>query len=74
MSEREEPSIDPQPGKLGEGRVEVPGATELAGGRATGDEAGGGERGGTGPGGYTGGTPERVEEGAGEDREDPPGP
>ncbi len=62
MSEREEPSIDPQPGELGDGRVDVRGGTELAGGRATGDPAGGGERGGAGPGGYTGGTPRPVEE------------
>jgi hypothetical protein len=48
-----EPRIDPQPGELGEGRVDVPGGAEIAGGRDTGAEAGGGSTPGGGPGGAT---------------------
>ncbi len=62
MSERDEPSIDPQPGELGDGRVDVRGGTELAGGRDTGDG-----RMGTGPGGHTGGDPDQAQEQEGEE-------
>jgi hypothetical protein len=54
MSEQDgEPRIDPQPGEVGEGRVDVPGGAEIAGGRDTGAEAGGGAAPGGGPGGVT---------------------
>ena len=55
MSEQgREPRIDPQPGELGDGMVDVPGGTEIAGGRDTGADAGAGVTSGTGPGGGTG--------------------
>lgn len=49
--ERQEPSIDPQPGELGDGQVDVRGGTEFAGGRDMGAEAGRGTLAGSGPGG-----------------------
>ena len=58
-----EPRIDPQPGEVGEGRVDVPGGAEIAGGRDTGAEAGGGAAPGGGPGGMT----DAREEGEDED-------
>jgi hypothetical protein len=58
-----EPRIDPQPGELGEGRVDVPGGAEIAGGRDTGAEPGGGAAPGGGPGGMT----DAREEGEDED-------
>jgi hypothetical protein len=58
-----EPRIDPQPGELGEGRVDVPGGAEIAGGRDTGAEPGGGAAPGGGPGGMT----DAPEEGEDED-------
>ena len=55
MSEQpREPSIDPQPGELGDGQVHVRGATELAGGRATGSRAGWGTVGSESGGGVAG--------------------
>jgi hypothetical protein len=61
-----EPSIDPQPGELGEGRVDVPGGAEIAGGRDTGAEAGGGATPGGGPGGATHAPDEDEDEEAGD--------
>jgi hypothetical protein len=57
-----EPRIDPQPGELGEGRVDVPGGAEIAGGRDTGAEAGGGSAPGGGPGGATDASDEEGED------------
>jgi hypothetical protein len=63
MSEQgEEPRIEPQPGELGEGRVDVPGGAEIAGGRDTGADAGGGAAPGGGPGGVTDAPDEEEDE------------
>ena len=69
MTEHDEPSIDPQPGELGEGRVDVPGGAEIAGGRATGGPAGAGSTSGGGPGGMAGGAGGADEQAPEEDAE-----
>ena len=72
MPEEHEPSIDPQPGELGDRRVDVPGGAEIAGGRATGGEAGRGSTPGGGPGGQTvddGEPPESASDSEPEDEE-----
>ena len=53
----DEPSIDPQPGEIGDGLVEIPGATEILSPSAEGSIAG--PRGDRGPG--TGAADDRAE-------------
>ena len=53
----DEPSIDPQPGEIGEGRVDVPGGTEIVSPSAEGAIARSNREGDTGAGTDAGGQP-----------------